>query len=544
MKNSSNHNRGREQGQIIVFVVLAMSSFLLGLIGFATDYTRLWYQRQAIQGAADATCQAGGMDLLLYAEGQATPKMNFTPSPGGTINCASAPTAAPCIIAKFNGYDGAVAANKVVMSFPTTVSGAPAPPPGVAVPYIQIDITEQVPVYFSRLLTRKSTSAVSTSATCGLSAPAGPVPIAVLHPTDPLAINMSGTQATISIIGGPQRSIQVNSSNTPSTVNLSTIDLHLAGPNNTGGDFAVFGGPVAAPGSVNFGSTGNWVYPATPVSDPYAQVSAPSKPATGTKWPAKKGVPCGTLGPGCYKYDGCPDTNGCDEYSRGYYTSGITVKNVTAIFQPGVYYLAGQGLQLQSNGNVRTSTAVGDGSGGVVFFFSGAATLSVAANSGNGTTDAYYLSGSASPNGVPSRALQCPGGAANPPGLPATVNGNVLLGPCTGTYGDPTSQYRGFAFFQDRSAAAAPSWQGGGSTLVAGFMYFHQCRGDGTGLNCSAPGAGGYGTTFNLGGNPGSGSYTVGSIVTDRIAMNGNPGISMILSPLKMFGQMKVVFLK
>jgi hypothetical protein len=63
-------------------------------------------------------------------------------------------------------------------------------------------------------------------------------------------------------------------------------------------------------------------------------------------------------------------------------------------------------------------------------------------------------------------------------------------------------------------------------------------------LNCSAPGAGGYGTTLNLGGNPGSGSYTVGSIVTDRIAMNGNPGISMILSPLKMFGQMKVVFLK
>jgi hypothetical protein len=189
---------------------------------------------------------------------------------------------------------------------------------------------------------------------------------------------------------------------------------------------------------------------------------------------------------GCYKYDGCPDSNGCDEYSNGYYAAGITVKNVTAIFQPGVYYLAGQGLQLQANGNVRTSTAVGDGSGGVVFYFSGAATLSVAANSGGGTTDAYYVNGSVSPHGVPSRALQCAGGAANPPQLPATVNGNVLLGPCSGAYGDPTGQYRGFVFFQDRSTAASPSWQGGGSTLVAGFMYFHQCRADGTGLNCSA----------------------------------------------------------
>jgi hypothetical protein len=76
-------------------------------------------------------------------------------------------------------------------------------------------------------------------------------------------------------------------------------------------------------------------------------------------------------------------------------------------------------------------------------------------------------------------------------------------------------------------------------------MYFHQCKADGTGLPpCSNPGAGGYGTTTTLGGNSGSGAYTVGSLITDSIAMNGTPGITMILSPFKSFPQMKVVFLK
>ena len=211
MNKSIPQNRLKERGQVVILVLLMMSIFMLGFVGLATDYTNLWFHRQAVQGAADATCQAGGMDLLLYAEGQATPKMNFVPTAGATINCASTPTAAPCIIAKRNGYNGAAAANSVVMTFPATVSGAPAKPPGVAVPYVQVDITEQVPMYFSRLLTGKSTAAVRASATCGLTAPAGPVPIVVLHPTAPQAIQMKGSQDSITVVGGPQRSLQVNS---------------------------------------------------------------------------------------------------------------------------------------------------------------------------------------------------------------------------------------------------------------------------------------------------------------------------------------------
>jgi hypothetical protein len=269
MNKSINRNRQKQRGQVAILFVLTMGIFLLGFVGLATDYTNLWFQRQAVQSAADATCQAGAMDLLLYAQGQATPKMNFTPSVGATINCASASTAAPCVIAKRNGFDGTLASNTVSLMFPKTVAGAPAAPSGVAVPYIQVDITEQAPLHFARLLTGKSTSGVHASATCGLSAPAGPSPIVVLHPTYPQAIDMKGAKDSITVVGGPQRSIMVNSSNTPSAVNLSTVDLSRAGPHKTGGDFAVFGGPQTAPGSVALGTTGNWVYPATPVNDPY-----------------------------------------------------------------------------------------------------------------------------------------------------------------------------------------------------------------------------------------------------------------------------------
>jgi hypothetical protein len=211
-----------------------------------------------------------------------------------------------------------------------------------------------------------------------------------------------------------------------------------------------------------------------------------------------------------------------------------------------VYYLDGNGLRLLSNSIVRITCcggdADGDGSGGVMFYFSGSGSLYVDANSGRpGLVDIYYRDGGTH-NGVQSRALRCPGGIPNEPEIPATIDGNVLLGPCSGTYGDPSGQYRGFLYFQDRSAPAAPSWQGGGSTLAAGFMYFHQCRADGTGAKCSAPGPYAYGTTFNMGGNPGSGSYAVGSLVTDKIASSGNPGILMILNKNKYFPQLKVAF--
>ena len=279
-----------EKGQILVLTVLFLAIFLLGFVGIATDYTNIWYQRQLAQSAADAACQAAGVDLLLVAEGQATPKMNFVPSVGATISCAASPTAAPCLIAAYNGTDGTLATNTVSMSFPASF-GALAGPPGVKVPYVQLNVTRNATAYFSSLLTGKKTIAIHATATCGLTSPNSAPPIVVLHPTSAQAIGMNGAKDAITVVGGPATSIQVNSNGngTGSAVRLSTIDLSHAGPNNNGGNFAIFGGPATAPGSVSFGTLpGQWLYPSLPIPDPYAQYSAPAKPAAGVFSPALK----------------------------------------------------------------------------------------------------------------------------------------------------------------------------------------------------------------------------------------------------------------
>ena len=69
--------------------------------------------------------------------------------------------------------------------------------------------------------------------------------------------------------------------------------------------------------------------------------------------------------------------------------------------------------------------------------------------------------------GVTSRALQCPGGPANPPQVPSVINGNILFGPSTGTYGAVGGKHRGFLFFQKRTAAANPSWGGGAGNFCS-----------------------------------------------------------------------------
>lgn len=556
-----------ETGQATLFFVLVLGIFLLAALCFAFDLSNMWFHRQGAQTAADAACAAGAMDLLVDSQGGATGHQGFTA--GTNFDCSSTgnPNSSVCQYAAKNGYASTNASpgNLVSVSFPSSAIGVTPPPSGIAPnPFIRVDVVDHVQSFFIGLLSGSKTKDVRAFATCGVVLASAPIPLLVLDPrnADAGTLSVQGTP-TVSIYGGPQRSIQVNSSNT-AAVNIggsATIDLSQGGPANppTGSDLAVYGGPVTAPKGFNPGTTGHWIAPAAPIADPFAQVQAPAQPSVaGTVQSVLSGV------------NGCPAPAGstCTEYTPGYYLSGISVKgpggsNIQpAIFDPGIYYIK-NGFTADANSCLRPSTALGDGSGGTMFYFADTNSVSVAANSGKkcGTTTFNTTSGSGSlPYGA-----KCTAASKIPGNLPPSLSGSVLLGPCQkptvttlcapncsinngdplGT-SDPIGEQRGFLFFQDRAVNAStnPNWSGGGQFLLSGTMYFHQCvtTGSDTGLSCSASGA--YNDNVTLGGNSGSGTYVLGQVVADKVTLSGTSGITMDLNPSTVFTILKASLLQ
>lgn len=562
-KKTNSRRRSGESGQALVFLMLALALAFLAAGAFSVDMSNLWFHRQAAQNAADAACTAGAMDLLVGAQGGATGHQGFV---AGTNFSCTGSSAIPCQYAAKNGYGSDGAGNLVQVSFPTTVAGVPSgsvPPLGLAPnAFMRVDVTDNVQTYFSGMLSGNSTQPVRAFAACGVVLAQAPIPILVLDPHNPVttppskALDIQGTP-TIKIVGGPTQSIQVNSDST-TAVNVggsATINLTKGGPNFDGSDLGTYGGPATAPGGFVTANGGKWMKPSSPIADPFAQIPAPAQPAApaavaGCTSTAIQNGNCNVAYHDAVH--GCPDSGGCTLYAAGYYPSGICIGNggcggapkaskLTAIFDPGLYYLNG-GMQLQSKSMVRPGTGAGDGSGGTVFFLTGSAPscsgqsglVCVGSNSGSESIDAFNTA-----------TVQCPGG--NPPdpqlNLPATLPGNVLLAPCTGTYGDPLGKYRGILFFQDRASGAGGGWGGGGGFLLAGSMYFHHCNATGTGVSCGANPTY-YDSVFTLQGNSGSASYVLGDIITDNLAMGGTPTINMALNPTAAYSTLKATLLR
>ncbi|HET9400811.1 MAG TPA: pilus assembly protein TadG-related protein [Candidatus Acidoferrales bacterium] len=579
---SSVPSRSPESGQAMVFVLLALGTFLIAAVAFTVDLANLWFHRQTAQTAADAACMAGAMDMLLDANGGATGNQGFTPGTAFDCSAGGSPAAMPCQYALKNGYNSQNTSpgNLVSVSFPSSVGGASTPPSSITSnAFMRVDVLEHVQMFFSPLVTGAKTQDVRAFAVCGTILSSAPIPILVLHPTMTGSLQIAGS-SHIRIVGGPQRSIQVNSSdaNAVSFNGNPTIDLSLGGGSGvsagTGSDFGTFGGPPPTPSQFVGGTTGHWISPAPPIADPYAQTQAPAVPtATGSSPPNHV----------LYGVNGCPDVNnGCDEYTPGSYTSQIDIKNKTAIFDPGVYYLSGSGncgggssaaLCLDSGGTIRPSTVAGDGSGGTMFYFAGTTSIAVGSNSGKSPT--CTTNGVNSPNNCidafPVTAVKCTSTSSLPTlkdksgNTVTTLDGNVMLGACTSpvtssglcapncsiNYGDPlgttdpNGEQRNLLFFQNRTqnAGTNPNFGGGGTLLVAGTMYFHQCKTSGTDIGTGCV-SGAYNDQVSLGGSSGGSTYVLGDIITDQLQLGGTPGISMTLNPNPAFFILKATLLR
>ncbi|HEY6072871.1 MAG TPA: pilus assembly protein TadG-related protein, partial [Anaerolineales bacterium] len=358
-----------ESGQALVFLVLALSMFLLGAGALCVDMSNLWFHRQAAQNAADAACTAGAMDLLVEAQGGATGHQGFVT--GTAFNCTPGSTAAPCRYAAKNGYNSSTG-NLVSVSFPASVSGVPtsslAPSSLIPTAFMGVLVTDNVQTFFSGILSGNRTQAVRAYSACGVVLAKAPIPILVLDPANPPGGNALYVHGTpdIKIKGGPVQSIQVNS-NATTAVNLQggTIDLTKGGPAYSGSDLGVFGGPATAQSGFITAGSGAWRYPKSPISDPYAPIPAPAQPPgpTATAGCTTAQIQAGNCTVAYHDpTHGCPALAGCVLYTAGYYPSDIMVKKKTAIFDPGVYYVNGK-LDLQSQSMVRPGTGVGDGSG-------------------------------------------------------------------------------------------------------------------------------------------------------------------------------------
>jgi hypothetical protein len=590
-----------EHGQTMIFVVVGLAVVLLAIVGFAVDYGNIWFRRQHAQSAADAACTAAVMDMLNNITLGTTGTGGF--ADGTDFDCGggsnSIPTSAPCQYAALDGYNGTglvagTESNKVEFTFSDTLDGNPIPdcdknhpeikvckPPGsvVAKPFVQAKITNNLKATFFGMLTSANTVAVPAKASCGLVLASSPIPLLVLDKSRDSTLTSNGG-GSISIYGGPARSIQVNSTSTSSldwNGNKLQIDLHLGGGSLTGSSFGVTGvqsavpststtaGCVAPPSGpdICLGTTGAYQPGVRPIPDPFASIEAPDIPTTviGTR---TTGIPSGTKG--C---PALPTTRTCVEYSPGYYdgTPGhkLSLAGEYAIFDPGIYYVVG-GLDFGSNSCVRPAAVPGDGSGGTFFYFADGNSISVPANTGcntnSQTTATNFNATDGGGIGAPyTLGVRCDSSsAAIPANLAAApdITGSVLLAPCVaptvtslctpnctknGGFGygdpfgtaDPAGTSRGLLMMQNRGIALAsnkmPSWQGGGSFLLSGSIYFHQCGTSGNdtpGLSCPASA---YTTQLEFGGNATGTSYVLGNIITDQLKIHGSSGVNMDLSP-------------
>jgi Flp pilus assembly protein TadG len=480
-----------EAGQAILLVILALSVFLLGAVGLAIDGSHLYAQRQLAQAAADAAAQAGIMSMFDGTNASGTHKFLTTTS----FTCTTSdPT--PCYYAQtLNGFNQA--SDTVTVSFPTAATAGLSSIPTVTFedPVIQVTVQRNVPATLMQLL-GWSTIPVQARGTAAIEDIPAAIPIIITHPTLAGSLSFNGNP-TIKILGGPRRSIEVNSSDpgavNPTSCGNATVDLHLAGPNRKGADFGnnAQGGPSSA------------CFTFIPGVGQYLHASAVADPLLGVPVPSPTGLPLQPAVPSTVSFgtNGCPSSGGCPLFLPGVYSSGIEVKGSNTVgvslFAPGMYYISGGGFNMDSNSAAQMATGLSAdvnfpeiGNAGMVVF-----------NTGTNKADIFNFDANA--------------GAASPISLVGAPD---------------SSKWDGVLFYEDPTAnggihlGTGPSpghtIQGGGTINLTGTIYINRR----TDLDSRTF------QNLSLQGKPNSATNITGEIIVNTLSMGGNASITMTLS--------------
>jgi len=320
----STTNAGREGGQAVILVVVAMSILLIGALGLAIDGGQMYAHRQMAQAAADAAAQAGIMSIFDGTNATSAHPFGTGTPPIASSVCTTTDGRTPCVYARNNGFGGTTA-DTVTLSFPATVSGVGLS--SAAVPALAVSVQRTLPTGLIRFVGAAATSSITAKATAALIGSVSPDCVYALDPQNTANTFQAINGVTVVVNGC---SIMVNSSNSQAAeilyVNITAPAVDIVGKCNCQGTYP----PIV---------TG-----AAPIADPFASVAAPAV--------------------GACNFNNYSPGYGTWTLNPGVYCGGITINNgATATFNPGTYVINGGGLTVGGGSTVTGS--------GVMFYLTG-----------------------------------------------------------------------------------------------------------------------------------------------------------------------------
>jgi hypothetical protein len=500
----------RRRGQALILVVVGIGIVLVGAMGLAIDTGQLYGQRQMAQAAADAAAQAAILTIFSGTVAATTLQTSAYTCANGTD------TTTPCYYARKNGFGAATGStDEIDVSFPSSISGVGNLSTEFSPSAVKVLISRPVSATFMGMF-GKTTTTIKASATAAILTGTSPVSIAVLHPNLTNSFQLNDASTNVTITGGPQQALQINSGATSAfSANASaTLNLSTAGPNATGADFGSFGGPTSAGSWLQLGSTGHFYQPSAPTQDPFRSIAAPTDPGTGHP---------GTIDKNSAKTFACSNdcpqaaatANKCSNaqagncwiYNPGHYSDMSNLGGGGApsylVFNPGLYWVDSGGFSLATGGNV---TAIMCGKGATF-------------GAPGGTCDAvpaWETSGCCSTNNQ---------------GMMVYLNGgNISMGGNASAAlvgADNSSTFKGILFFGNRNSTntTTHSMGGGGTLSLTGSIYLTNCRA----TPCTIAGSQYQAVQFS--GHSGSTTTLTGEIITDQLILKGGGSIAMNLSP-------------